>query len=85
MTKQDDAQPRSSPYAMIHVNSDPGVSNVANSNDEQSQQLLFRSQSDVLSEQVHPEFDIQPSVDRIPGSSYHSEDHTPFSWVNVTG
>ena len=69
---------------MIHVNSDPGPSNVANGNEEQSQQLL-RSQSEMLSEQVQPEFDIQPSVDRIPGSSYHSEDHTPFSWVNVTG
>ena len=84
MNRQDETQPRSSPYAIMHVNSDPGLSNVANSNEEQPQQLL-RSQSDMLSEQVHPEFDIQPSVDRIPGSSYHSEDHTPFSWVNVTG
>ena len=85
MNKQDETT-RSSPYAMIHVNSDPGLSNAAaNSNDEQSQQLLLRSQSDMLNELVHPEFDIQPSVDRIPGSSYHSEDHTPFSWVNVTG
>ena len=31
------------------------------------------------------EFDIQPSIDRIPGSSYSSEDRTTFSWVNVTG
>ena len=84
INKQDDTQ--SSPYTITHVNSDPGF-NVAGSNNEEQlqQQQLLRSQSDIFNEQTHPEFDVQPSADRIPFSSYNSEDHTPFSWVNVTG
>jgi len=65
------------------MSSDPGVS-ITSGNEEHPQQLS-RSHSDMFSEQTHPEFDIQPSVDRIPGSSYSNEEHTPFSWVNVTG
>lgn len=82
-TKQDETL-SSSPYAMIHMSSDPGVS-VTSGNEEHSQQLFSRSHSDMLSAQNDPEFDVQPSMDRIPGSSYSNEDHTPFSWVNVTG
>lgn len=82
--KQDEGLSSSSPYAMLHVSSDPGFNIVANGNEEQ--QVLLRCQSEVLNEQqLQPEFDIQPSVDRIPGSSYNSEDHTTFSWVNITG
>ena len=75
---------RSSPYTLSHVSNDPGFNVASGNNEEQSQQQL-RSQSDVFNEQTHPEFDVQPSADRIPFSSYNSEDHTPFSWVNVTG
>lgn len=79
-SKHDEGQFRLSPYNMTHSNSDPGPY-MANGNEDQQ----LHSQPDLLSEQAQPEFDVQPSVDRIPGSSYVSEDRQTFSWVNVTG
>lgn len=80
----------SSPYTIVSIDvSDgggqgkaPAVASTAvvDGNDEQ------QSPQDVgVINEPTLEFDVQPSIDRIPGSSYSSEDRTTFSWVNITG
>jgi len=73
-----------SPYTIVSIDAgDSGTQGkaaaVSSEVDGSDEQPLPQDMSEPI------EFDVQPSVDRIPGSSYSSEDRTTFSWVNVTG
>jgi len=79
-----------SPYTIVSIDTNdgggqgkaPAVTSTASADGNDERQ----SPQDVgVMNEPTLEFDIQPSIDRIPGSSYTSEDRTTFSWVNVTG